>query len=54
MLQLEDEPKNVSTNVIISDEVPAVLAHNCYVNDAFEDGSQERDKVNDNNADIND
>lgn len=49
MLQTEEEPnRKVSKSVMILEETPDVSSKDCYVNNAFEDGPQNTDKVNDN------
>lgn len=48
MLQAEEEPnRKVSKSVMISEEKPDVSPKDGYVNNAFEDGPQNTDKVND-------
>lgn len=49
MLQTEIEPNRTSKRLTTASEVPVTQSPDGYVNNAFEDGPQKADKVNDNN-----
>lgn len=47
MLQIEEDPNQLSKSVIIISDRPPLTTQDGYVNNAFEDGPQKADKVND-------
>lgn len=54
ILQIEEDPNQLSKSVIIIPDGSPMTTQEGYVNNAFEDGPQKADKVNDkHNARIN-
>lgn len=46
-LQIEEKPDNVLNGEVVLEVTPTAASKNGYVNNAFEDGAQNADKVND-------
>lgn len=47
ILQIEIESNHFSKNVVVTSDGPSLTTQVGYVNNAFEDGPQKADKVND-------